>query len=31
MRILTFIEDEEVTEEILKHLGLWDVKVQVPA
>jgi len=21
-----FIEDEEVIEKILKHLGLWDVK-----
>ena len=28
MRILAFIEDEEVTEKILKHLGLWDLKVR---
>jgi len=26
MRIIGFIEDEEVIEKILKHLGLWDVK-----
>ena len=30
MRILTFIEDEEVIEKILKHLGLWDLKVRPP-
>jgi hypothetical protein len=24
---LHFIEDEEVIEKILKHLGLWDVKI----
>ena len=29
MRILTFIEDEEVIEKILKHLGLWDLKVRL--
>jgi hypothetical protein len=28
MRILAFIEDEEVIEKILKHLGLWDLKVR---
>jgi len=22
-----FIEDEEIIEKILKHLGLWDVKM----
>ena len=26
MRIITFIEDEEVIEKILKHLGRWEVK-----
>ncbi len=26
MRIIIFIEDEEVTKKILKHLDLWDVK-----
>jgi hypothetical protein len=37
MRILTFIEDEEVIEKMLKLLGLWDLKfrpspkVKVPA
>ena len=30
MRILTFIEDEEVIEKILKHLALWDLKVRPP-
>ena len=30
MRILAFIEDEEVIEKILKHLGLWEVKVRPP-
>ena len=30
MRILAFIEDEEVIEKILKHLGLWDLKVRPP-
>ena len=29
MRILAFIEDEEVIEEILKHLSLWDLKVRL--
>jgi hypothetical protein len=28
MRIFAFIEDEEVIEKILKHLGLWDLKVR---
>jgi hypothetical protein len=26
MQIITFIEDEEVIEMILKHLGLWEMK-----
>jgi hypothetical protein len=30
MRILAFIKDEEVIEKILKHLGLWDLKVGPP-
>jgi len=30
MRILAFIEDEEVIEKILKHLGLWDLRVRPP-
>ena len=30
MRIIAFIEDEEVIEKILKHLGLWDLKVRPP-
>jgi hypothetical protein len=30
MRIISFIEDEEVIEKILKHLGLWDLKVRPP-
>jgi len=30
MRIFAFIEDEEVIEKILKHLGLWDIKVRPP-
>jgi len=28
MRIISFIEDEEVIEKILKHFGLWDLKVR---
>jgi hypothetical protein len=28
MRKPTFIDDEEVIEKILKHLGLWDLKVK---
>jgi len=28
MRIISFIEDEEVIKKILKHLGLWDVKAR---
>jgi hypothetical protein len=30
MQIITFIEDEEVTRKIPKHLGLWDVKARPP-
>ena len=30
MRILAFIEDEEVIKKILKHLGLWEVKARPP-
>ena len=30
MKIIAFIEDEEVIEKILKHLGLWDLKVRPP-
>jgi hypothetical protein len=30
MRILAFIEDEEVIKKILKHLGLWDIKARPP-
>ncbi len=26
MRIIAFIEDEQLVQKILKHLGLWDVK-----
>jgi hypothetical protein len=26
MRIISFIQNEEVIKKILKHLGLWDVK-----
>ena len=29
-RIIAFIEDEEVIENILKHLGLQDLKVRLP-
>jgi len=30
MRIIAFIEDEEVIKKILKHLGLWQVKPRPP-
>jgi hypothetical protein len=30
MKILSFIEDEEIIKKILKHLGLWDVKQRPP-
>jgi hypothetical protein len=26
MKVIAFIEDEEVIKQILKHLGLWEVK-----
>ena len=26
MRVIAFIEDEDVIRNILKHLGLWDIK-----
>jgi len=29
MKIISFIEDEKVIEKILKHLGLWDLKVRL--
>jgi len=30
MKIIAFIEDEEVVEKILKHLRLWDLKARPP-
>jgi hypothetical protein len=30
MRIIAFIEDEEIIKKILKHLGLWDKKARPP-
>ena len=30
MRIIAFIEDEEVIKKILKHLGLWEAKARPP-
>jgi hypothetical protein len=30
MRLLSFIEDEQVIEKILKHLGLWERKPRPP-
>ncbi len=30
MRIIAFIEDEEVIKKILKHLGLWKIKARPP-
>jgi hypothetical protein len=30
MKIISFIEDEEVIEKIVEHLGLWEVKVRPP-
>jgi len=30
MRVISFIEDEEVIKKILKHLGLWEVKPRPP-
>ena len=31
MRIISIIEDSEITKKILKHLGLWDVRSKPPA
>ena len=31
MRIIRFIENEEVIKKILKHFGLWDVKARPPS
>jgi len=30
MTIISFIENEEAIEKILKHLGLWDLKSKPP-
>jgi len=30
MRIIAFIEDNEVIKKILKHLGLWEIKQRPP-
>ena len=30
MKIVSFIEDEEIIEKILKHLGLWEKKARPP-
>jgi hypothetical protein len=30
MRIISFIEDEEIIKKILKHLDLWDVRPKPP-
>jgi hypothetical protein len=30
MRIIAFIEDEELIKKILKHLGLWEAKARPP-
>ena len=31
MRIISFIEDEQLVKKILKHLDLWDVRRKPPA
>jgi hypothetical protein len=31
MKVIAFIENEEVIRKILKHLGLWDRKARPPA
>ncbi len=31
MRIIDFIEDEQLVKKILKHLNLWDVNRKPPA
>jgi hypothetical protein len=28
MRVISFVEDEEVIKKILKHLDLWDIKIR---
>jgi len=30
MRIIAFLEKQEVIKKILKHLGLWDIKPRPP-
>jgi len=30
MKIIAFLEEEQVIEKILRHLGLWEVKVRPP-
>jgi hypothetical protein len=30
MKVVSVIEDQEVVEKILKHLGLWDLKSKPP-
>jgi hypothetical protein len=30
MKIISFIEDEQIIRKILKHLGLWEVKQRPP-
>ncbi len=30
MRIIAFLEDEEVIQKILRHLGLWEAKARPP-
>jgi len=30
MKVIGFIEDQEVIKKILKHLGLWDLKARPP-
>ena len=30
MRVISFIEDQDVIKKILKHLGLWEVKPRPP-
>jgi len=30
MKVIAFIEDDEVIKKILKHLGLWEVKKRAP-
>ncbi len=30
MKIISFIEDLDVIEKILRHLGLWDIRIHDP-